>query len=369
MTKITFHGKEVIDAVNTAGTVVTSKLNPSLQYLALNVNEDTAVISTTNLEQFLSISVPVSVEKDNDIPIPVMYFDYSILKDVVTGMNKNSDIVFEINGTKCTVVQGKSHYKMDLIDPSNVSTVEQPAIKNPVTVQITEDKPIDISKVLFAVSKKAESRREFQGVLFDVKDSTFKLVATDGTVLAVYSNPVNSTEPVQAIIPGRAVSILQKIASTNNSMNIEVTKNIVKFTISNIILSTLCINGTFPPYEVVLNTEANCSVTVDRDVLLLALNRLNKISKRGTGKVVISINGDTVKITATAPGQIEGSEEITAEGNTCSKEEIALHADKLYNAVQNCNGKIRFCIKGALSPIHIDGEEENYRIVIMPQKA
>ena len=373
MVELAFNGKDIIPAVNTVGIVVTSRINPSLQYVSIDIEDNTAVLSATNLEQFLSVSVPVQVSKDNDVPVSTMYFDYSILKDVVGGMNKNSNIIFRIDTDqlKCSVIQEKAHYKLNLIDPTNVSIVKQPVLSNAVIVKLSEDhpNPVDINKVLFTVSNSAESRREFQGILFVIKKDTFKLVATDGTVLAVYTNPVNSSKPVQAIVPGKAVNILQKIADTKKPLTIQVSKSVVKFALENIILSTLCINGTFPPYEMVLDAENKCSITVDKDVLLLALSRLSKISKRGNGKVSVKLEAQTLKIKAVAPGQIEGIEEVPIEKSTCSAPlTIILHADRFHNTVQNCTGKVKFGIKGNLSPVHITGDEANYHVVIMPQK-
>jgi DNA polymerase-3 subunit beta len=78
-------------------------------------------------------------------------------------------------------------------------------------LEIPGDKLLDmLRRTTFAVARE-ESRYAVQGELFEVKDDSFRLVATDGRRLSFcYLNLERDTPPVRAVVPVRILQALMR---------------------------------------------------------------------------------------------------------------------------------------------------------------
>ena len=67
-----------------------------------------------------------------------------------------------------------------------------------------------IRQTLFAVAQ-TDTRPVHTGVQFEIKDQVLRLVAVDGSRLAMRSEPIKSNEDLQFVVPGKTLNEVLKL--------------------------------------------------------------------------------------------------------------------------------------------------------------
>ncbi|MGL5244753.1 MAG: DNA polymerase III subunit beta, partial [Sarcina sp.] len=107
----------------------------------------------------------------------------------------------------------------------------------------------------FAIAQD-ETRPILQGILFEVKNSNLNLVALDGYRLAIRSEFIDSTNTINAVIPGKTLNEVAKILDDSNEIvNITFTPNHILFNMGETKVISRLLEGEFIKYEALLPKE------------------------------------------------------------------------------------------------------------------
>ncbi len=147
-----------------------------------------------------------------------------------------------------------------------------------------------------------DARYYLNGVLIEIEENGVTSVATDGHRLAKSFLQVEkaASEKNQAIMPRKAVSVLQQTLGRN--------ENIVEFGVSssnlfaefdNISLSAKAINGQFPDYRRVIPTSFEQEIRLNREETLTSLRRAAAITDGKPGGATLDFSDGLLKLLVT----------------------------------------------------------------------
>src|SRR5581483_1459034 len=135
-----------------------------------------------------------------------------------------------------------------------------------------------IASTIFAISAE-ESRFTLNGALLILKDTGLLMVATDSHRLSMVERQVDLPGlhgSFRALLPRKAMSEIQKLASDDSTKQIEFSgnENHLCFRIDKRLLLSRKLTGNFPDYERVLPKEHPQTLVISREELKAAIERV-----------------------------------------------------------------------------------------------
>jgi DNA polymerase III subunit beta len=178
-----------------------------------------------------------------------------------------------------------------------------------------------IARTLFATARE-NSRYAINGVLLQRKDGRLEMVATDGRRLALARVSIaksDATGPdIKCIVPTKALQLLQKLLGSDaeEAVDLAVADNRILFRVGGDLtratLSSVLVEGSFPPYEDVIPKDQDITVTMDRDLVYSAVRRAALLTNEESRGVRLSFDGKErrLKLSSRAPEMGEANVEI-----------------------------------------------------------
>jgi DNA polymerase-3 subunit beta len=214
----------------------------------------------------------------------------------------------------------------------------------PKIPQLTEDNMIEIdqavlknmlSMTMFATSRD-EVRYILNGILFSIKGSTLRLVATDGRRLAMAEKQLQTHKSFtkQVIVPNKAATELNKILQEEGTVKIVLGENQAMFKVGNVVLITRLIEGEFPNYEQVIPQQMSYKVKVNTQRFLLGARRAALLTNQDSQSIRIDLLKDKMVISKNTPelGEVKDQIEINYSGKEMS---IGFNPHYLTDALKN----------------------------------
>ncbi len=143
-----------------------------------------------------------------------------------------------------------------------------------------------VEKTVFAVSTD-ELRTTLMGVLLDLRSNELRMVATDGHRLAKVQD-VNFSynhEPVQVIMPVKALQLLGRNIDQVEQMEIAISRDHITFMLGATTIYSKVINGHYPAYERVIPSDNTLTMQVERDLLSATVRRSSIFANQHTHQV------------------------------------------------------------------------------------
>jgi DNA polymerase-3 subunit beta len=221
-----------------------------------------------------------------------------------------------------------------------------------------------------------ESRKNLNGVLLETSsDGTthvWRMVATDGHRLAVAK--VNTPEPCPElskgiIIPRKGLMEVKKITDVHENVSVGIHKNMFVVKTENTVLKVNLVDAEYPDYKRVIPAEKGVSVTLDKELFLHALKRMNVVSSERYSGVIISFNQDKMVLNSTNLDVGEATEEIDIT-YTGEDMDVGFNVNYVIDAVSVISMEnIIMEVGVGLKPTLIKpAEGDNYLCIVMPLK-
>ncbi|MCB0877841.1 MAG: DNA polymerase III subunit beta [Thermoleophilia bacterium] len=222
-----------------------------------------------------------------------------------------------------------------------------------------------------AVSRAAstdESRPVLTGVKVQISAEKLTMVATDSYRLSVQETEIQTDlpEPVEAIIPARALNELVRIAdaSAAAAIAIGVESGQVLFGIDETWITARRIEGQFPNHQQLIPQAFEHEAVIDRAELLEVVNRARVMAERNPLRLAFSAGQLTVSAATQDIGSAEESLPIRYEGEDLT---IGFNADYLRDGVQSfADDTITLQLISPLRPGLISGQDTSLLYLIMP---
>src|SRR5690242_741644 len=277
----------------TQGVVEKKTTIPILSNILVETDQDQVWLTATDLELGIRCACPARIKKEGAGTIPARrLLDYVRLlpdADVQVKLAENQWASF-VCGRSRTRIAGMSRE----------SFPELPQMPKPLAEIPLSTLSQMIASTIFAISAE-ESRFTLNGALLILNESGLVMVATDGHRLAMVEKHVELpglTGSYRALLPKKAMSEIQKLATENGNKRIEFSgnENHLFFRIDKRLLLSRKLTGNFPDYDRVLPKEHPHTLLIQRDELKSAIERVAQFADERSHAIRLQILKGELKV-------------------------------------------------------------------------
>lgn len=336
---------------------------PILSNILIEAVEDSIVFTATDLDIGITSKIAVKPQVTGAITVPAKKFS-DIIKELPEGeaisvsVKKNNLINIEC---------GKSIFKIMGLPKEEFPQLPEFKDKDSLTLQQKKLKSM-LRLTGFAISHD-ESRYVLNGVLFVIKPTYIRLVATDGRRLAMIEDKMQLPKTLERkfIVPTKAVNELDKSLGEEGDVKIFLNDNQIFFDMGKTRLVSRLIEGEFPNYEQVIPKEAKDKIVTPKETFLSAVKRAALFTNQDSAAIKIDLGKDKIVISKSAPYLGEARVEVDAEykGKEIS---VGFNPDYLVDLLKNIDEeKIAFEVTDPEKPgvVRIGAE---YIYVVLPMQ-
>ncbi|MFL5913211.1 MAG: DNA polymerase III subunit beta [Gaiellaceae bacterium] len=317
-------------------------------------------LAATDMELSLRATVSAQIEGDGAIVLPGKTFvDIARLLpgDEVTIEHKPAESVVHVTA-------GTASYTLNTYNPEDFPRL--PELDAVSTFSVERESLLDtIARVAKAASRD-ESRPVLTGVLVQFGGGKLTMAATDSYRLAVKETTFSGAVPdLEAIVPGRALQELARVAGSGDEVEIGVQENQVLFSTDGVWLTTRRIDGQFPNYRQLLPESFEHELTLPRVELLEVIRRASVMIQRATPLQLRFAEGELTVIARTH--EVGESQESLPVAYTGDVLEIGFNADFLRDGLELLDtDDVRVKLISPLRPAVIQGEGDDFTYLVMP---
>ncbi|MFK5983886.1 MAG: DNA polymerase III subunit beta [Pseudomonadota bacterium] len=262
----------LLEPLSVLNSISTSKnlSFPILSNILFSINEDKLVLSATDLEVELSVTILNRSDSTGNFTIPCRKF-YDIVKKFPEGSFLN----FSFTETKVTISCARSRFVLSIL-PAN----EFPLFKSEDEFSSLKIKQsvlkTCIANTEFCMALK-DVRYYLNGLLFEIHNKFFTCVTTDGHRLAFYQTDeisdcnfleFSDDSKLQVLLPRKSILDIYKLLyDSDDLIEIQIASGFVKFIFNGLIFTTKLIDSKFPEYNRVIPKETNLSIEINRQEL------------------------------------------------------------------------------------------------------
>ena len=282
---------------------------PVLANLLARVDGDLLSLTGTDLEVEMVARTRVEDAQDGEITIPARK-----LFEIVRALPDGSRVTISQSGDKIAVQAGRSRFTLASLPANDFPALDEVDATERVKVGEAGLKEL-IERTAFAMAQQ-DVRYYLNGLLFDLRDSILRCVATDGHRLALCEAALEA--PVQTkrqiIVPRKGVLELQRLLEGGDrELELEMGRSHIRVKRDDVTFTSKLIDGRFPDYEAVIPIGADREVKIDREAFRASLQRAAILSNEKYRGVRIEVSPGQLKINAHNPEQEEAQEEIEAD--------------------------------------------------------
>lgn len=309
--KFTCEKEKLLSSLTLASRTVSPKSNiAALEGILLEVVEDKITLTGFNMETGIQATLEAVVEEEGTVVLSARLF-----VDIVRKM-PNQEISFVAKDHYITITCGQIQFQVMTIDPEDYPDLPEVGNSQGFVMEQGTLKTM-IAATLFAVSK-TDSRPIHTGSLFELEGKRLTVVSVDGYRLALRREEVDdvfSPADFSCVVPGSALSEVEKICDTDGSVSVSLSPKHVLFQFGDCILVTRRLEGEFLSYRSAIPQDNDFVVEVNRKELGQAVERVSlMISEKLKAPLRCFFTDGSVELSSkTAIG--EASDYCTMEGH------------------------------------------------------
>ncbi len=353
----------------TQGVVERKTTIPILSNILVETDQDQVWLTATDLELGIRCSCPARIKKEGAGTIPARkLLDYvRLLPD--------ADIQVKLAENQwASLVSGRSRTRIAGMSRESFPELPQmPEVLAQIPLSLVAQM---IAGTIFAISAE-ESRFTLNGALLILNETGLVMVATDGHRLSLVEKSIELpglAGPFRALLPKKAMSEILKLASDDNTKQIEFSgnDNHLFFRIDKRLLLSRKLTGNFPDYERVLPKEHPHMLVIQRDELKSAIERVAQFADERSRAIRLQIVKGEMKVHSSISETGESEETIPVDYDGANVE-VGFNAQYLLDFLRSVDGsEVEFRFKdsnsaGELRP-HAGAPDTVYRYVVMPMR-
>lgn len=282
---------------------------PVLANFLVQVKDGQLSLTGTDLEVEMVSRISVDNANDGETTIPARK-----LFDIVRALPDGSVITIAQTGDKVTVSAGRSRFTLATLPSNDFPSVDEVEATDRIAISEATLKEL-IERTSFAMAQQ-DVRYYLNGLLFDVRDTLLRCVATDGHRLALCETQLETGtgNKRQIIVPRKGVTELQRLLEGGDrEIELEIGRSHIRMKRDDAMFTSKLIDGRFPDYEAVIPIGADRLVTVDRELLKASLQRAAILSNEKYRGVRVEVSPGQLKISAHNPEQEEAQDEVEVD--------------------------------------------------------
>ena len=352
---------ELVQALGVVSRAVSTRTSVQiLSGILLEAANGELKVAATDMELSLRATLPARVEGDGAIVLPG-----KTLADIARLLPAD-DVEIEHKPAESVahLTCGSASYTLHTFNPEDFPRL--PELEAVSTFSVDREALLEtITRVARAASRD-ESRPVLTGILVQFAGGKLVMAATDSYRLAVKETELSGGAPeLEAIVPGRALQELARIATSGDEVDVGVQENQVVFSTGGVWLTTRRIDGQFPNYRQLLPETFEHELTMPRAELLEVVRRAAVMIQRATPLQLRFAEGELTVIARTH--EVGESKESLPAPYTGEPLEIGFNAEFLRDGLELLESDdVRLKLISPLRPVVIHGESDDFTYLVMP---
>ena len=267
--KFTIVRSQFIEGLKSVQNIVGAKGSLAiLQNVLLEANGCELKMTTTDLDISIKTSAKCETEESGATSLPV--------KLLFNSINKAAEGLVEVEvgeDEKASITAGSARFRMTGLPEKDFPRLPQDEDAYTYEIEGQTIKEM-LRKTAYAASQD-DTRRTLKGVLMSFKEQKLTMVATDGRRLALVEKEMEFPADAERdiVLPSKAVQELQRAINGEGKVKIRVQKSQVSFETPSMRIYSKLMDDAYPNYVQVIPRSCKESITVDRQLLLDALER------------------------------------------------------------------------------------------------
>ena len=311
--KFTIIKSKFLEGLKNVQNIVGAKGSlPILQNVLIEAKGKELILTTTDLDISIRCQLECEIQEEGSSTLPVKF--------LFAAMTKADEGKVEVridSNDKGVVISGKSRLTLNGMKaedfPKLNSDEESLEYKLPRSIFYEM-----LKKTHYAASQD-DTRRTLKGVLMSFKSNNLTMVATDGRRLAMINQeiefPAESDKDIT--LPAKTVQELLRSINGEGDVRLVVQKSKICFELENLKIYSKLIDDVYPNYNQVIPKNNETKISVDRLLLINALERANvmSIDESHSAKLIFSENNLTVTTVANNIGDFHDEVAIKYNGS------------------------------------------------------
>ena len=366
--KIIFNTRDLLDKIkNIAPTAEAKQTLIILGNLAVKINDNTAYITSSDLEIEVSSSVKCKSEDNSEFTLPARK-----LLEILNALTDHKEVTFTVLESKVDITAGKSKISLPTLPTADFPFMD-PIDTDSMTSVNNEDLSKIINKTSFAMAYQ-DARHFLNGLHMCAQDGKIVSVCTDGHRLAKYVSDINCNDDLSVIIPRKAILEINRILTyfNNNKDNLitySYNKQIFVIQINDFRIISKLIEGNYPNFNKVIPDSTSAEITVDKKIFKTSLNIISKVVNQQYKGVKLTPKNNTMHLISSNTDSEVGEDQIDVDydGDDIS---IGFNISYLQDVIDVIDGdSIHICINDQNSGCLLKGNDDpNSIFVIMPMR-
>ncbi len=287
---------------------------PAINNLLFDVKPGSLIISATNLEMYISVTMDYSGKDSGKILLPPKIVD-------IVRYFPTPEVTINVNweNKRVEILGGQAQFHLFGSDPDDfpLSLGHEDNVEQGIKVEQGLLKKM-LRMVLFAASSE-ETRPAFNGVLVSLEGGMLTFTASDTYRLAVKKNINEQWEGhmFRLLVPARTLrEIIRIISDSQLPVEIKFGKSILSFTFGGVYIATRLLEEKYPDVSGVIPKEYKTRINIDRKLLEETVARANLLAEGKNQAIQLAIGEEELKIMASGQeGRMEEILPVTREGD------------------------------------------------------
>jgi DNA polymerase-3 subunit beta len=361
--KITVSKEDLASAIRRVMSAISARpIIPVLSNIHIQAKENRLYFKATDLEISVRTSVAALVEEEGSTTLPARKF-----QQIVSALQPVDITIQTDEEDRSRIVGGKANFLIHGLSASQYPTDDE-FTEDWSLKMAAKDVVGNMEKVAYARSSD-DTRKQLNGILFSIRSGILTIAATDGRRLALVERVLEQDCKTDGdvILPSKTVSELIKNMSVEGEMTIRLSQAKVMFETADTAITTKLVEGTYPNFRQVIPNGFNCSVKIPRVKFSEALNRVATVVSESNSAVRMSLEKDSLLISAQSQEYGEASEpvDVLFDGEPMV---IAFNPDFFNDPLKylTCD-QLELKYNDELSPVELTGDE-GFIYIIMPMR-
>ena len=295
-----------LEGLKSVQNIVASKGSlPVLQNVLIEARGGEITLTTTDLDISIKSTIECEVSEEGASTLPVKLLFNSMSK----AAEGNIEIEIDSN-ERATIIAGSAKFRLVGLpeaDFPRLPTDEEQYQYN-LQQQVLREM---LRKTSYAASQD-DTRRTLKGVLMSFKEGKLTMVATDGRRLALVENEVEFPQSAEKdiVLPFKAVQELQRSLSGEDPVTVTVQKSQICFKLGSVMIFSKLMDDAYPNYTQVIPKECAEQITVDRQLLLDALERASVMTMDEAHSIKLVFDAGCLTVASAASDIGEAKDEV-----------------------------------------------------------
>ena len=360
--KFTVNKSDITEAVSNIQRAVSTKTSiPALEGILLSATETGLELCAYDLELGITTVIPAFVMEPGKAVLSAKLF---------------SDIVRRTPAETVTVSVDEKNMATLESGYSRFSIIGIPAEEFPELPKLSDSTQISlpgallksmIRQTLFAIAE-SDAKPIHQGSLFSLENGILDVVSVDGYRLAGRREPVDFSEDLSFVVPGKTLSeLLKLIKDSEEPVEISAGRRHILFKIDNYTVISSLLEGEFLNYKAAIPPESQTEVVLKTREAIDSVERVSLlITDRLKSPIRCLFDNNEVKLNCTTSmGRASDQLDVEMTGQSV---EIGFNNRYLLEALRNTEcDEVKVQLGGPLSPMKVVPKEgDSFLFLVLP---